>query len=345
MGDPRGLVPATLSPWLSGRLPAVTGDLRYEPISGGHSNITVRVLDDGGHAWVLRRPPLGDLPKGAHDVLREARIMAALAPTDVPVPHIAATCDDVAVTGAPFYVMDFAAGAVVANPDDVLAALPEPASRRRAGMSLIDTLARLHRVDIDQVGLGGLADRGRYVERLLARMSRVLAQTRTRDLPLVDDVGRRLASSAPPSRYTGLVHADYRLGNVMLAPDGTVVAVLDWELTTVGDVLADLGFLINNWELPSDDVPRVWMETPPTRAGGFPDRDEAVRSYARTTGFDVSDLPWYRAFSAWRMSIIAEGIKARYESRAMSSDRVDLRYLGQRVLDLAAQADALLTAA
>jgi aminoglycoside phosphotransferase (APT) family kinase protein len=176
-------------------------------------------------------------------------------------------------------------------------------------------------------------------------MWHVWERTRTRDLPLMADLHDRLQQRRPPQRYTGLVHGDYRLGNVMVDPSGPVVAVLDWELAAVGDVLCDVGFLINNWESPGETAESAWMQDPPTRAGGFPDRSALIDRYAAGTGFDVSDLDFYRAFSHWRMAVIAEGIKRRYESKAMATVDVDFDHLERRVRLLASLADRHLRAA
>jgi aminoglycoside phosphotransferase (APT) family kinase protein len=189
------------------------------------------------------------------------------------------------------------------------------------------------------VGLGGLARCDDFVGRQLARLLDVWGRTKTRELPLMKDLHDRLAAKRPVQRHTGLVHSDFRFGNAMLSPAGDVVALLDWELCTVGDVLADLGFLLNNWEGQDDDGPSVWMEVPPTVAGGFWSRDEVVGAYAARTGFELDDIEFYRAFSYWRMAVIAEGINRRYASRAMATDAVDFDHLERRVEDLAALAD------
>jgi aminoglycoside phosphotransferase (APT) family kinase protein len=336
---------AAVEQWLvSGGTP-VAGPLAATRISGGHSNITYRLVDAVGGAYVLRRPPGGQLPPGAHDVAREALIMHGLADSAVPVPRIVGTCTDLGVLGVPFYVMDWVAGDVVALPADVRRVLQTEALRGTTADSLVDVLAELHAVDVTAAGLAGLARPGDYVERQLARMWHVWERTCTRDLPEMADLHDRLQRHRPPQRYTGLVHGDYRLGNVMVDESGQIVAVLDWELTAVGDVLCDVGFLINNWESPGEMADNAWMQEPPTRAGGFPDRSALLERYAARTGFDISDLDYYRAFSHWRMAVIAEGIKRRYESRSMATADVDFDHLERRVRLLAALADQHLRAA
>jgi aminoglycoside phosphotransferase (APT) family kinase protein len=270
----------------------------------------------------------------------------ALRDSAVPVPRTAALCEDPSVTGAPFAVTRFVDGRVIATVDDVHDALSDPWARRAAGVAMAETLGQLHLVDADVIGLGGLARRDGYVDRQLLRMRDVWARTATRELPLMDELATRLAASQPPQRYTGIVHCDYRLGNVMLSPTGSVVAVLDWELCTLGDVLADVGFLVNNWDGPDDDGPQLWMQVPPTAAGGFCSRTELVDRYEKATVFDVDDLAFYRAFGYWRMAVIAEGIKRRYESAAMGrgegSPEIDFTLLESRVRHLAEAAHALL---
>jgi aminoglycoside phosphotransferase (APT) family kinase protein len=318
-------------------VPGLTPPLRAEVLSGGHSNLTYTLTDDTGRRCVVRRPPLGEEPGGAHDMRREYRVIAALAPTAVPVPAALALCDDTSVNGPPFYVMAHVDANVVDNPAAAERFLPTTELRQRASEQLVDVLADLHRVDIDAVGLADIGKREDFLARQLHRISRVWEQTKTRELPLVDELHGRLARRAPAQRYTGIVHSDYRFGNVMLAGDATLAAVLDWELWTLGDVLADVGFLLNNWYEPDDDIPLVWMEVPPTVAGGFATRAEVVERYAARTGFDLSDIEFYRAFQHWKIAVIAEGVKRRYEQAGLAQADVDFGHLDRRVVHLAEQ--------
>lgn len=335
-----GLDAPAVSAWMAERLVGVVLPVQFGLITGGHSNITYTVTDGAGHGFVVRRPPLGTAGGRAHDVGREFEVMAALRGSAVPVPQALARCDDVVVTGAPFYVMSRVDGVVVDNPAAADRHLPSPAARRRAGEQVVDVLADLHRVNIDAAGLGGAAKREDYLQRQIARFRGVWRQNATRELPAMDRLADRLQAAAPPQRYTGIVHGDYRLGNVMLGPDGTLLAVLDWELWTLGDVLADLGFLLNNWYEPADDIPLVWMEVPPTVAGGFGTRAEVLERYSAGTGFDLSGVGYYQAFQFWKVAVLAEGVKKRYESAQMPSVDVDFAHLAQRVVDLAVLADA-----
>jgi aminoglycoside phosphotransferase (APT) family kinase protein len=339
-----GIESPALPDWLARHLPAAEPPFRFQLIAGGHSNLTYRVDDAGGQRFVLRRPPLGKLPTGAHDVAREYRIYAALRETAVPVPAVEALCEDTAIVGAPFYVMRWVDGVIVDSPSAVVKHLPTPALRRRAAENLVDVLAALHRLDVDAIGLGTLGPRENYLARQLERMSGVWQKTKTRELPLIESLHSRLAARRPPQRHTGIVHSDYRFGNVMVAGDASIVAVLDWELCALGDVLVDLGFLACNWDEPEDKIPDVWMQVPPTRAGEFPGKEEMVARYARVTGFDVSDLDYHRAFCYWRIAIIAEGIKRRYESGAMTARaNVDPNAIERRVRERAELADQFLS--
>jgi aminoglycoside phosphotransferase (APT) family kinase protein len=333
--------------WIADHVDGSSPPLKFDRIAGGYSNRTYLVIDADGQRSVLRCPPAHAVPSGAHDVAREHRILEALWPTAVPTPRPLGLCMDGSVSPVPFYLMSFAEGRVVAGVHEVEAHLPTAAARRSVGEHVIDTLADLHLVDVDAIGLGELARRDCYVERQLARMGRIWDQTRTRELPLVEQVRSRLAAARPPQRHTGLVHADFRLGNLVVASSGAVNAILDWELCTVGDVLADVAFLLNNWEQPEDDHPPVWMKRPPTLAGGFPSRREIIDRYAERTRFELGALAYHRALAYWRPAVIAEGIKHRYELRRArvgggndsKDEAMDPAYLDRRVQDAAALAD------
>jgi aminoglycoside phosphotransferase (APT) family kinase protein len=328
--------------WFARHVAGASPPLRSELIAGGHSNLTYRIADAGGRCFALRRPPLGDQPPGAHDVLREARILMALRSTAVPVPPVTGTCRDNAVIGAPFYVMEWVEGPILDRLSRLEALLPTEHDRRHAAFALVDTLAALHRIDVTAVGLADLGPHERYLERQLARMWRVWERTKTRELPLIDSLHERLQALCPAQQHTGLVHSDFRFGNMILRADGTPAAVLDWELCAIGDVLVDLGFLLANWDLPGDPWPNVWMEVPPTRGGGFPTREELIERYARVSGRDPAHIGYYQAFCLWRIAIIAEGMKRRYADGAMAEQAVDPELLERRVRDRAERADRVL---
>jgi aminoglycoside phosphotransferase (APT) family kinase protein len=330
-----GLDQAAVAAWMAKRVDGLVGVVEFSLIAGGHSNLTYGALDAAGHEYVVRRGPLGRAGGGAHNMAREHRIISALAGSGVPVPDAIALCEDDAVTGSSFFVMSRVHGAVIDNEAASAADLPHSAACRRAGEQLVDVLADLHRVDIEACGLGDAGRREGFLERQLARFGGIWDKNKTRELPLMNEVATRLVELAPPQRYTGIVHGDYRIGNVMLTSDGTLAAVLDWELWSLGDVLADLGFLLNNWYEPNDPAPLVFMERPPTVSGAFGSRAEVVARYAARTGFDVSAVEYYRAFQHWRVGVLAEGVKRRYESAEMASADVDFAHLNRRVIDLA----------
>lgn len=334
---------SALEDWFPRNMADVRGPLRFDLIGGGHSNLTFRVEDAGGRKFALRRPPLAFKPQhGAHDVAREYRIIAALKDSQVPVPAAAALCTDVSVIGAPFYVMGWVEGRIIDRPSHVEQMLPDVQARRSTAFNLVDTLADIHRCDVDRVGLGDLGPREDYLVRQLDRLGQVWEKTKTRELPIIESLREQLLARRPPQRHTGLVHSDYRLGNVMLRADGSIAAVLDWELCALGDVLVDVAFLLTNWDQPEDPWPDVWMQPAPTRAGGFPLRCELLARYAEKTGFDLQAIEYYCAFCYWRIAVIAEGIKRRYQSGAMSEQQADLEALDRRVRDRAAMAQRYL---
>jgi aminoglycoside phosphotransferase (APT) family kinase protein len=286
---------------------------------------------------VLRRPPLGQVLATAHDMSREHRIISALAPTDVPVAPVVGLCTDEAVNGAPFYVMEFVDGLVARNPE--AAARLDVAGRRRAGEQLADVLARIHAVDPDAVGLGDLGRKEGYVERQLRRWSGQWEKSKTRDLPVVDEVHAALAARVPEQGPATIVHGDYRLDNCMLDPDGTVAAVLDWELCTLGDPLADVGLLLVYWTDRGDTRPAL-MEAS-TTLEGFPTSAELIAMYAAASGRDVSDVGYYVAFGYWKLACILEGVYARYRGGVMG-DSSGFEGFALQVEMLARQAQATL---
>ncbi len=312
-----------------------TPPLRFTVIAGGHSNLTYRVDDAAGNRYVLRRPPLGHILASAHDVGREHRIIAAVGRTSVPVAPALALSPDDGVNGAPFYVMAFVDGHVLAKVDDVEAGVPDHAARYRLGEHIVDILADLHRVDVDAIDLGGLARREGYLDRQLKRWRGQWEQSKTREVPAMEDAYERLLAAKPAQRYTGIVHGDYRIGNFLSLPAGRVAAVLDWELCTLGDVLADLGYILNNWGEPDEPLPAGALDPPPTCAGGFPTRAELTARYAERSGFDVSLVDYYRAFSYWRSAAIAEGVKRRYLEGVMVDDTFPVADYDHRVEQLA----------
>jgi aminoglycoside phosphotransferase (APT) family kinase protein len=329
----RGLDQTAVAAWMAVHIAGIERPLTFALIAGGHSNLTYGATDAAGRQYVVRRGPLGRAGGGAHDMGREYRVIEALHGS-VPVPQAIALCDDESVNAGAFYVMSRVDAAVLDNVASADVHLPEPVLRRRAGGQVVDVLADLHRVDVDSVGLVGFARREAFLDRQIARFTDMWQRNQTRELTAMDGLADRLRIVAPEQRYTGVVHGDYRIGNVMIDGRGEVAAVLDWELWTLGDVLADLGFLLNNWYEPDDPDPLVFMEWPPTVTGEFGSRDDVLARYEASTGFDLSDVDYYRAFQHWRMAVLAEGVKKRYDTAQMASDDVDHVHLDRRVVDL-----------
>jgi aminoglycoside phosphotransferase (APT) family kinase protein len=287
-----------------------SGPPRAQRIGDGASNLTYLVERDGARV-VLRRPPPPPLPPSAHDMVREARIQVCLAKGGVRVPEILAICEDDSVIGAPFYLMEEIEGAVVT--DDLPPALDTPAERRRLGFELVDALAELHAVDYRSCGLENLGKPTGYLERQIRRWSGLWDVNATRELGDCLDIGERLKGTLPESPPATVVHGDYRFGNVMVdtAAPARLVAILDWEMATIGDPLADLGYLIVSWSEPgATDHPLLL--SPVTDRPGFPSRAELVERYAERTGHDVSGLRWYEAFALWKASVFCEAIYGRY---------------------------------
>ena len=310
---PKGIDPGPVTTWFEEHAAGVTPPLSFELIAGGRSNLTYRVTDAAGGSWVLRRPPLGQVLATAHDMGREHRIIAALAGTDVPVAGAVGLCTDESVNGAPFYVMDFVDGLVAR--DAAAASDLDAAARRRAGEQIADVLARIHAVDPDAVGLGDLGRKEGYVERQLKRWHGQWERSKTRELPVVDEVHAALAARVPEQGPATIVHGDYRLDNCLLAPDGTIAAVLDWELCTLGDPLADVGLLLVYWT-DRDDAHPALIEAP-TTLDGFPSRAEVVSRYAETSGREVGDVDYFVALGYWKLACILEGVYARYRGGVM----------------------------
>ena len=316
----QGIDVAPVSRWLEHNIPGAVAPFTFDLIAGGRSNLTFKVAGADGTPFVLRRPPLGHVLATAHDMAREHRIIAAVGTTSVPVPPALGLCTDEAVNGAPFYVMGFVDGVVLDNPDK--AALMAPELRVPASHHLIDVLADLHDVDVDAVGLGDLAKREGYVERQLKRWSTQWEQSKTRELPAIDEVARRLSEHIPVQQGVSIAHGDYRFGNCLTdVTAGRIAAVLDWELCTLGDPLADVGYLGVYW---FDGEAANLRANDPTPAGGFPAYSAMVERYATRTGRDVGNIDYYVAFSCWRLAVISEGVFARYLHGAMGKqDGVD----------------------
>ncbi len=328
-GDIPGIDVAAVTEWLVANVDGVVAPFTFGLIAGGKSNLTYGATDAAGRRLVLRRPPLSHVLASAHDMGREHRLITALRDTDVPVPATRGLCTDVDVNGAPFFVMDFVDGSILREPSEVEAQFDENA-RRAIGHDLIDVLAAIHAVDIDAVGLGDLARREGYVARQLKRWSSQFEQSQAqqRDAGLVipayglDTVHAALAARIPPQGPATIVHADYRLDNTMIGHDARVSAVLDWELCTLGDPLADLGTFIMYWHDPEHPAPLLDTVSV-TAIPGFPARAELIERYAAASGRDVAMLPYFVAFAMWRLACIMDGVRARFAAGAMGDTTHD----------------------
>ncbi len=308
-----GLDLTALASFLESRGVARAGPLRGSVIAGGRSNLTYTV-DDGTHHWVVRRPPLAHVLPTAHDMVREWRVISALQMTAIPVPHTVVLCEDATVIGEPFYVMDFVDGHVVRDrlPDEWPAT---EATCRAMADALVDTLLDLHAVVPEDVGLATFGRPQGFLERQVRRWWQQWEASKTRELPAIEDLHRRLLAGVPVPSAPGIVHGDYRFDNVIYARDDPhrIAAVVDWEMSTVGDPLCDLGLLVVYWV--SDTSEPAASALPGTRASlarGFPSREAMIDAYAARSPRDLSNLEWYVALGHYKLAIIAEGIHARF---------------------------------
>ncbi len=317
--DPRGIARGPVTHWLSANIAGAVAPFTFDLIAGGRSNLTFMVTGADGARFVLRRPPLGHVLATAHDMAREHRVIAAVGLTGVPVPPALGLCTDAEVNGAPFYVMGFVDGVVLDSVDKAAELSLE--RRRDAAEHLIDVLADLHAVDIDAVGLGDFAKREGYIERQVKRWSTQWENSKTRELPAIDEVAAALRTRVPVQQGVSIAHGDYRFGNCLTdVRAGRIAAVLDWELCTLGDPLADVGYLGVYW---FDGEAANVRANDPTSAGGFPSYGDLLERYASRTGRDVSGIDYYVAFSCWRLAVITEGVYARYLHGAMGDQEVD----------------------
>lgn len=328
-----------VSAWIVERAD-VEDPLTFELIAGGRSNMTFTVYDGETPKFVLRRPPTGPLLPSAHDMAREYRLMDALSNSHVPVPSMVGLCQDDAVNGRDFYVMQFVDGIVVRDID--IGSSFSETTRKTMSESLVATLIALHEVDIDSVGLGDLAKRTGYIQRQVKRWTGQWQSSRTRDLPIVDAVAEKLMAQMPEPNPTAIAHGDYRLSNCMVDADGHVVAVLDWELCTLGEPMADLGGLLGYWHDPAETDPTGDSET--TGLAGFLTQEEIADLYSEGSGVAKDSINYYRAFAQWRLACIAEGVYARYLAgqQGDQDEDIDLERMNASVGERAERAAQLL---
>ena len=306
---PRGLDVDAVSQWLASAVAGLEPPFEYVLIAAGGSNLTYEVTSANGTRVALRRPPEGSALATAHDTDREFRIMSALhAANTVPVPQCLARCDDIESTGAAFIVMDFVDGQILRTSGDTAALTPPQATA--ATEALVNAQVAFHTVDLQAVGLATLGRHEGYVARQLKRWVTQVERAETRRIPLLHELHDALSARIPPQRAaSALAHGDYRFDNVVLDNDFAIAAVLDWELCTTGDPIADFAWSVQYWGDPHDHM--WWLPDPPTLSSPFPRRSEVIRLYQQVTGFDLSDYPFYEAFSWWKQACIVEGAYAR----------------------------------
>jgi aminoglycoside phosphotransferase (APT) family kinase protein len=334
-------VPA-VEAWIAANVATLAPPFEWARLEGGHSNLTYQLRDGQGRLAVIRRPPLGELLPRAHDMAREWALISALGPTPVPVPAALGFCDDIAVTGARFYVMGHVDGHPLYNAADTARWAPA-LLRAKLAHSFIDVLADLHAVDPDAVGLGELGKRDSYVGRQLSTWYKSWVASvgpAEYDDPRAHALQRLLLEHLPAQEPARIVHGDYGLHNCLVGPEGTVAAVVDWEISTLGDPLADLAYALNPWPDPTDPAPPnpEAALSPP----GFPTRSELAQRYAARTGRDLSRLDYYAGFNFWKSAAIVHGVYARYMEGKKGHEGVDLDGLRQRIAGSLAAAERAL---
>lgn len=333
----QGIKEQNVGRWLTENIAGVLAPFSYELIAGGHSNLTYGVTDAEGKKMVLRRPPLGHVLESAHDMPREHKIISALYGKGVPVAETLGLCLDPEVNEAPFYIMSYVSGPVLH--DGEAAKTIQSADRKKVSEHVVDILANLHLLNCDEVGLGDLGRKEAYLERQLKRWTKQWEASKTHDVLAMEESTRLLSMNMPEQIGASVVHGDYRLGNMIIS-SGQVAAVLDWELCTLGDPLADVGYLLNSWIQPGEQE----EDLTPTSIGGFYTRDELCQRYIEKTCKDLSQINYYRAFSHWRLAAIGQGVYKRYLTGAMGEGReMDLDMQKNSVSLRAEAALALLT--
>jgi aminoglycoside phosphotransferase (APT) family kinase protein len=307
-----GLDAARVTAWLARHVPGLEPPLDFVRIGEGQSNLTFRVDGAAGSSVVLRRPPLGELLASAHVVSREYRILSGLASAGARVPKPIAFCDDLEVTGAPFYAMEHVDGLILVHRETAERLAPE--ARAAAGRGLAATLAELHALDVEALGLGDFKRPESLISRQLRRWHRQWEGSKTRELPLVDELAEQFAARMPEEREAVLVHGDYHLGNALAGEDGSLLAVLVWELCSVGDPMADVGLMVAYWGefgAAAGTAEGLFRE-PVTVLPGFPSATELAAEYARASGRELADLGFWVAFAYWKIAVIVEGVYRRW---------------------------------
>jgi aminoglycoside phosphotransferase (APT) family kinase protein len=315
-----------------------SGPIAAEPVGEGHSNITYLVRRTGGE-WVLRRPPRPPLPPSAHDVLREARLLTAVEGRPIRAPRVLLACADESIIGAPFYVMEKVEGDVITT--ELPAALDDPAERGRIAEELIDALVEIHAVPWEECGLEGYGKPTGYLERQLRRFAGLWDHNKTREVPELDEATDWLAAHRPESSAATIVHGDYRLGNTMFArgAPARLVAIFDWELATIGDPLADVGYFTATYAAPGDPETTLFSLNRVTTLPGFPPREELIARYEERSGRSMSNVRWYQTLALWKSAVFLEGSYKRL--LAGTTDDPFFKLLDRGVPEIARQALAI----
>ena len=317
--------------WIFNHIQALTPPFKWTRLEGGHSNLTYQLEDINGQQAVIRRPPLGELLPKAHDMSREWSLISALGPTPVPVPKAFGFCENPDVTGAWFYVMGLVDGRPLYSAENTLEWVPED-RRVTLAHSFIDVLADLHSLDPDELGLGELGKKDSYVGRQLKTWYRswtASVEPAQLDDPRAHELQQYFLDHLPDQGMARIVHGDYGLHNCLTGPDSTIAAVVDWEISTLGDPLADLAYALNPWPDPSDDLPS--HPEAATGVPGFPPRSALAQRYAERTGRDLSNLNYYVGFNRWKTACIVHGVYARYMEGKKSTEGIDLEQLRERI--------------
>jgi aminoglycoside phosphotransferase (APT) family kinase protein len=335
---------ASAGQWLSDNVADLRAPLSIQLIAAGRSNLTYRVEDARGRVVILRRPPAGHKAGDrSHDIRREHRVLLALSGRGLPVPRPLALCLDTSVLGAEFLAMEFVAGQILRTRQDAEAI--SAGAREQASGSIIQALLRIHAVDVDAAGLADLSRHEGYLERQLRRWGAQLAPDSEQGsgLGVLADTHRVLSGCVPAQQQVRVVHGDFRMENVIIGSDGSTASVLDWELCTLGDPLADLGILLASWAEPGDQVLTI-AELEPTRAAGFSTREDLIATYRAGSTLDLADISYYYTFGLWKLACVLHGVRVRYDAGSVAGDLAGADQLGHIVDRLAAAANAQATA-
>ena len=328
---PEGYDQSAVEAWIADNVDALTPPLQWTRLEGGHSNLTYRIEDRHGSVAVIRRPPQGQLLPKAHDMGREWTLISSLGPTPVPVPAALAFCESPDITGAWFYVMGLVEGRPLYTRADTESWVPEE-NRRKLAYSFFDVLADLHDVDPDEVGLGNLGKHDGYVMRQLKTWYRswtASIEPARYDDPRAHELQAYFLEHLPDQGPARVVHGDYGLHNCITSADSTIAAVLDWEISTLGDPLADLAYALNQWPEDRDAIPAD--ATGATAAAGFPPQRELAQRYAERTGRSLANLDYYTGFNRWKSAAILHGVYARYMEGKKSTEGIDLEEMRERI--------------